>query len=139
MKCYPKRRDIRGKSKGVKHRRDKREEIRTKQQAKLQEIADEQDIIRVTEFVTANELAGMMNISVNQVIQACMSLGMFVSINQRLDAETISLVAEEFGHRVEFVSVDLQEAIAEEEDLEEWEETEEEDEEDESWLDEDEF
>lgn len=110
---------VRGKSKGVKHRRDKREEIRTKQQAKLQEIADGQDIIKVTEFVTANELAGMMNINVNQVIQACMSLGMFVSINQRLDAETISLVAEEFGHRVEFVSVELQEAIAEAEDTEE--------------------
>ncbi len=108
-----------GKSKGVKHRRDKREEIRTKHQAKLQEIADDLDIIKVTEFVTANELAGMMNISVNQVIQACMSLGMFVSINQRLDAETISLVAEEFGHRVEFVSVELQEAIAEVEDTEE--------------------
>jgi translation initiation factor IF-2 len=109
----------RGKSKGVKHRRDKRDEIREKQQAKLQEIADTQDIIRVTEFVTANELAGMMNLNVNQVIQACMSLGMFVSINQRLDAETISLVAEEFGHRVEFVSVELQEAIAEAEDTEE--------------------
>jgi translation initiation factor IF-2 len=103
----------RGKSKGVKHRRDKREELREKQQAKLQEIADNEDIIRVTEFVTANELAGMMNLNVNQVIQACMSLGMFVSINQRLDAETISLVAEEFAHRVEFVSVELQEAIAE--------------------------
>jgi len=109
----------RGKSKGVKHRRDKREELREKQQAKLQEIADNEDIIRVTEFVTANEIAGMMNISVNQVIQACMSLGMFVSINQRLDAETISLVAEEFGHRVEFVSVELQESIIEIEDTEE--------------------
>ncbi len=106
----------RGKSKGVKHRRDKREEIRTKQQAKLQEIADDQNLIKVTEFVTANELAGMMNMSVNQIIQACMSLGMFVSINQRLDAETIGLVAEEFGYRVEFVSVELQEAIAEDED-----------------------
>jgi len=106
----------RGKSKGVKHRRDKREEIRTKQQAKLQEIADDQNLIKVTEFVTANELAGMMDMSVNQIIQACMSLGMFVSINQRLDAETIGLVAEEFGYRVEFVSVELQEAIAEDED-----------------------
>lgn len=109
----------RGKSKGVKHRRDKREEIRSKHQAKLQEIADEQSIIKVTEFVTANELAGMMDVSVNQIISACMSIGMFVSINQRLDAETIGLVAEEFGFGVEFVSVDLQEAIAETEDTEE--------------------
>jgi translation initiation factor IF-2 len=109
----------RGKSKGVKHRRDKREEIRTKQQAKLQEIAEDMNLIKVTEFVTANELAGMMNMSVNQIIQACMSLGMFVSINQRLDAETIGLVAEEFGYRVEFVSVELQEAIAEDADKEE--------------------
>jgi translation initiation factor IF-2 len=108
----------RSKSKGVKHRREKREEIREKQQARIQELADSQNIVRVTEFVTANELAGMMNVNVNQVIQACMSLGMFVSINQRLDAETISLVAEEFGHRVEFVSVELQEAIAEAEDTE---------------------
>ncbi|MFN8256848.1 MAG: translation initiation factor IF-2 [Bacteroidales bacterium] len=108
-----------GKSKGVKHRREKREEIRTKQQAKLDEIAKDSNIIKVTEFVTANELAGMMNMSVNNIIQACMSLGMFVSINQRLDAETISLVAEEFGYRVEFVSVELQEAIAEEVDKDE--------------------
>jgi len=109
----------RGKSKGVKHRREKREEIRTKKQAALDELASEQGIIKVTEFVTANELAGMMDISVNDIIQACMSLGMFVSINQRLDAETIGLLAEEFGYKVEFVSVDLQEAIAEVEDTEE--------------------
>ncbi len=109
----------RGKSKGVKHRREKREEIRTKKQAELEELAAEQKTIKVTEFVTANELAGMMDLSVNEIIQACMSIGMFVSINQRLDAETISLLAEEFGYKVEFVSVDLQEAIAEEEDKEE--------------------
>ncbi len=109
----------RGKSKGVKHRREKREEIRTKKQAELDELAAEQKTIKVTEFVTANELAGMMDLSVNEIIQACMSIGMFVSINQRLDAETISLLAEEFGYKVEFVSVDLQEAIAEEEDKEE--------------------
>jgi translation initiation factor IF-2 len=109
----------RGKSKGVKHRREKREEIRTKKQAELEELAAEQKTIKVTEFVTANELAGMMDLSVTEIIQACMSIGMFVSINQRLDAETISLLAEEFGYKVEFVSVELQEAIAEEEDKEE--------------------
>jgi translation initiation factor IF-2 len=109
----------RGKSKGVKHRREKREEIRTKKQAELDELAAEQKTIKVTEFVTANELAGMMDLSVTEIIQACMSIGMFVSINQRLDAETISLLAEEFGYKVEFVSVELQEAIAEEVDSEE--------------------
>lgn len=67
--------------------------------------------LKVTEFVTANELATMMNVPVNKVIATCMSLGMFVSINQRLDAETLSLVAEEFGFQVEFVSAELQEAI----------------------------
>lgn len=109
----------RGKSKGVKHRREKREEIRTKKQAALDELANEQKTIKVTEFVTANELAEMMDLSINEIIQSCMSLGMFVSINQRLDAETIGLLAEEFGYKVEFVSVDLQEAIAEEADKEE--------------------
>jgi translation initiation factor IF-2 len=69
-------------------------------------------IIKVTEFVSANELAKMMNVQVNQIIATCMSLGLFVSINQRLDAETISVVAEEFGYKVEFVSADVQEAIS---------------------------
>jgi len=108
-----------GKSKGVKHRREKREEIRTKRQAKLQELADEKLVIKVTEFVTANELATMMEVEVTKIIEACMSLGMFVSINQRLDAETISLVSEEFGYGVEFISADVQDAIVEEIDKEE--------------------
>ena len=68
-------------------------------------------MIQVTEFVTANELATMMNVPATEVISTCMTLGMFVSINQRLDAETLSLVAEEFGYKVEFVSVEVQEAI----------------------------
>ncbi|RLD69342.1 MAG: translation initiation factor IF-2 [Bacteroidetes bacterium] len=108
-----------GKSKGVKHRREKREEIRSKQQAKLQEQEDENLIIKVTEFVTANELATMMEVPVTKIIEACMSLGMFVSINQRLDAETISLVVEEFGYGIEFISAEVQDAIVEEVDKEE--------------------
>ncbi len=105
-----------GKSKGSKYRRDKRDEIRNKIQDELAEQEIEKQIIKVTEFVTANELASMMDIPVTEVIQACMNLGLFVSINERLDAETISLLVEDFGFQVEFVSVDLQEAIAEEED-----------------------
>ena len=108
-----------GKSKGVKHRREKREEIRSKQQAKLQAEANEQQIIKVTEFVTANELSTMMEVPVTKIIEACMNLGMFVSINQRLDAETISLVAEEFGYDVEFISAEVQDAIVEDVDKEE--------------------
>ncbi len=108
-----------GKSKGVKHRREKREEIRTKQQAKLKELAEEESVIKVTEYVTANELATMMEVQVTKIIEACMSLGMFVSINQRLDAETINLVAEEFGYTTEFISADVQDAIIEEVDSEE--------------------
>ncbi len=108
-----------GKSKGVKHRREKREEIRTKQQALLEEMEKEKSVIKVTEFVTANELANLMDVPVTKIIEACMSLGLFVSINQRLDAETISVVSEEFGYTAEFISADVQEAIVEEEDDEE--------------------
>ena len=100
-----------GKSKGSKHRRLKREtksKHRIEEQVKLE--ADKK-VIKVTEFVTANELASMIDVPVNQVIATCMTLGIFVSINQRLDAETLSLVSEEFGHKVEFVSIDVQEAI----------------------------
>ena len=74
---------------------------------------EEQKVLKVTEFVTANELATLMNIPVTKVIATCMSLGMFVSINQRLDAEILQVVAEEFGFKVEFQSLDVQEAIAE--------------------------
>src|SRR5690606_4562737 len=76
----------------------------------------EKSTLKITEFVTANELAKMMDVNVNEVIGACMSLGLFVSINQRLDAETISIIAEEFGYTVNFVSAEIQEAIVEEED-----------------------
>lgn len=107
-----------GKSKASKHRKSKRDIA----SERIQEAADQQElekkIIKVTEFVSANQLAQMMDISVNEIISTCMSLGMFVSINQRLDAETIAIVAEEFGYQLEFVSVEVQEAIKEEEDRE---------------------
>ena len=101
-----------GKSKASKHRRTKRDAIKQKEQEQSEE---EKKTIKVTEFVTVNELANMMEADVNQVISTCMSLGLFVSINQRLDAETISLVADEFGYNVEFVSVEVQEALEEQE------------------------
>ena len=84
-------------------------------QAELELEEQEKSILKLTEFVTVAELATMMNISVTEVISACMSLGLFVSINQRLDAETINIVADEFGYTVEFVSIEIQEAIEEEE------------------------
>lgn len=106
-----------GKSKASKHRRQKRDTVSQNLQSQLQKEEDEKRIIKVTEFVTANELATMMNVQVNEIIATCMSLGIFLSINQRLDAETLSLVAEEFGYEVEFVSVDVQEAISEAEEI----------------------
>ncbi len=108
-----------GKSKGSKHRRDKRAAVSDKMHADMEKQALEQNILKVTEFVTVAELANMMDAGVNEIIASCMSLGLFVSINQRLDAETLSLVAEEFGYKVEFVSVEIQEAIQEEKDSEE--------------------
>lgn len=105
-----------GKTKAAKYRREKREEIRERLQAELEQQEKEKSTLRVTEFVTANELATMMNIPVTQLIATCMSIGLFVSINQRLDAETISLLAEEYNYKVEFVSAELQEAIEDEED-----------------------
>ena len=108
-----------GKSKGAKHRREKREMQSQRQQAEMEKADQEKSILKVTEFVTANELANMMEVQVNQIIATCMSLGMFVSINQRLDAETLALVAEEFGYTIEFVSADVVESIVEEEDKEE--------------------
>lgn len=95
-----------GKSKAAKHRRKKRDTVSQSIQDELQKQEDEKKILKVTEFVTANELATMMDISVTDIITSCMQLGLFVSINQRLDAETIVLVAEEFGHVISFVSVD---------------------------------
>jgi translation initiation factor IF-2 len=104
-----------GKSKSVKHRRDKRQSISAQKQEDLIKEEEGKQTIQVTEFVTANELASLMDVAVNDIIATCMSLGMFVSINQRLDAETLALVADEFGFGVEFVSVELQEAIMESE------------------------
>jgi translation initiation factor IF-2 len=100
-----------GKSKGSKHRRDKRAAISERMHADQEKNMQEKKVLKVTEFVSVSELATMMNVSVNEVISACMSLGLFVSINQRLDAETLSIVAEEFGFKVEFVSADLHDSI----------------------------
>jgi len=104
------------KSKAAKYRREKRQMINEKMQQEAEKIEEDKKILKVTEFVSANELAKMMNVPIQDVISTCMNLGLFVSINQRLDAETITIVAEEFGHKVEFVSVEVQEAIKIEED-----------------------
>lgn len=107
------------KSKGAKYRREKRQAIAERMEAEEEQQELEKKILKVTEFVTANELAKMMDVQVNEIIAACMSLGLFVSINQRLDAETLTIVAEEFGHEVEFVSAEVQDSILEEEDNQE--------------------
>ncbi|MCB9185324.1 MAG: translation initiation factor IF-2 [Flavobacteriales bacterium] len=104
------------KSKGAKYRREKRQAIQERMEAEEEQMELEKKILRVTEFVTANELAKMMDVPVNDIIAACMSLGLFVSINQRLDAETLSIVAEEFGHEIQFVSAEVQDSVLEEED-----------------------
>ncbi|RKE00137.1 translation initiation factor IF-2 [Marinifilum flexuosum] len=108
-----------GKSKGSKHRREKREQASAKQAELAEQAAAEKNVLKLTEFVTVNELATMMEVPVTNIIATCMGLGLFVSINQRLDAETIAIVAEEFNYKAEFVSVELQESIEEEEDKEE--------------------
>ncbi len=102
-----------GKSKASKHRRSKRDAVHQHHQDEIEKTIEEQGVIKATEFVTANELATMMDLPVTKVIGACMTMGLFVSINQRLDAETISIVAEEFGFKVEFVGVEVQETIDE--------------------------
>ena len=108
-----------GKSKTSKYRKDKREMANSRmQEQEDREMADSK-VLKITEFVTANELASMMDVSVTQVIATCMSIGIMVSINQRLDAETINLVAEEFGYKTEYVSAEVAQAIVEEEDAEE--------------------
>ena len=108
-----------GKNKGAKYRKEKRELAADRmQELENQEMA-ESKVLKLTEFVTANELANMMDVSVTQVIATCMSVGIMVSINQRLDAETIKLVAEEFGFKTEYVSAEVAQAIVEEEDAEE--------------------
>ena len=105
-----------GKSKASKYRRDKREQVSQRMEKVAADKEIEKGILKVTEFVTANQLATMMNVPVTQIISTCMTIGLFVSINQRLDAETIAILAEEFGFKVEFVSVEVQESIVEEED-----------------------
>lgn len=105
-----------GKSKASRHRRDKRDIASQRHQAEMERLDEEKKILRVTEFVTANEIANLMDVPVTQIIASCMSLGMFVSINQRLDAETIALVAEEFGYKTEFISLEVAESIQEVED-----------------------
>lgn len=107
------------KSKSAKYRRDKREAVAERMNEEVQREEKERSTLKVTEFVTVNELATMMNVSPTEVITACMNLGLMVSINQRLDAEALVVVAEEFGYKIEFVSADIQEAIADEEDKEE--------------------
>jgi translation initiation factor IF-2 len=100
-----------GKSKGAKYRREKRDIVSQRIQQEEEKKEQEKNILRVTEFVTVNELATLMEVPVNEVIAACMSLGLFVSINQRLDAEALVLVAEEFSFKVEFVTVDVQDDV----------------------------
>ena len=104
------------KGKGAKYRRDKRDQHREQTEIDEQIEAAESKILKVTEFVTASEVATMMDVGVTQIISACMSLGMMVTMNQRLDAETLTIVAEEFGYKVEFVTSDIEESIVEIED-----------------------
>ena len=106
----------RGKKGGAKYRREKREASAHRHQEELMQQEQQSRVLQLTEFVTANDLANMMNVPVTNVISTCMSLGVMVAINQRLDAETINIVAEEYGFKTQFVSADVIEAIAEEED-----------------------
>lgn len=103
------------KGKGAKYRRDKRDSFSARQQEMADQEREQSSVLKLTEFVTVSELAVMMDVSVNQVIATCMSIGMMVSINQRLDAETINIVAEEFGFSTEYVSHDLVESIGDDE------------------------
>ncbi|MBR5476533.1 MAG: translation initiation factor IF-2 [Bacteroidaceae bacterium] len=109
----------RNKGKSAKYRKDKRELAAERQQQMAMDEMEQSKVLKLTEFVTANELASMMNVSVTQVIATCMSIGIMVSINQRLDAETINIVAEEFGFSTEYVSAEVANAIEEEKDSEE--------------------
>ena len=107
------------KKSGVKWRKEKREAIANREREAAEMEAAESRVLKLTEFVTANDLASMMDVPVTQVIGTCMNIGVMVSINQRLDAETINIVAEEFGYKTEYVSAEVSEAIANEEDSEE--------------------
>jgi translation initiation factor IF-2 len=102
--------------KGAKYRREKRDAVAERMNEEMAQEAAQSKVLKLTEFVTVSELATMMNVGVNQVIGTCMSIGIMVSINQRLDAETINIVAEEFGFTTEYVSAEVQNAITEEED-----------------------
>ena len=108
-----------GKTKSSKYRKDKREQVQQRQMEALEQEMAESKVLKLTEFVTANELATMMNIPVTQVIATCMNVGMMVSINQRLDAETINIVADEYGFTTDFVSAEVAQQISEEADKEE--------------------
>ncbi len=108
-----------GKSKGAKYRREKRDAISERQKIELDKTEQEKNVLKVTEFVSVNELASLMEVPVTDIISTCMSLGLMVSINQRLDAETMTVVADEFGYKIEFVSVELTDKLEVEEDLEE--------------------
>lgn len=108
-----------GKNKAAKYRKEKRENIQNLRLEMEEREMEESKVLKLTEFVTANELASMMDISVTQVISTCMSVGIMVSINQRLDAEAINLVAEEFGYKTEYVSAEVAQAVEEEADAEE--------------------
>nr|WP_298794076.1 translation initiation factor IF-2 [uncultured Allomuricauda sp.] len=102
------------KGKGAKYRREKRDQHRQQTEKDLEQQELESKILKVTEFVTVNEVATMMDVTTTQIISACMSLGIMVTLNQRLDAETLSIVAEEFGYEVEFVTAEIEESIEEE-------------------------
>ncbi len=105
-----------GKNKGAKNRRAKREAVSQRIEEEAQRAEAEKSILKVTEFVTVSELSSMMDVGVTEVISVCMSLGLIVNINQRLDAETLKIVAEEFGYSVDFVSAEVQDIVLEEED-----------------------
>lgn len=107
------------KSKGAKHRRDKRSQHRQKSEEEMAQIEAESKVLKVTEFITVGEIATMMNISSTEIISTCMTLGIMVTMNQRLDAETLSIVADEFGYEVSFETADIEENIEEVEDKEE--------------------
>ena len=101
------------KSKGAKYRRDKRDQHRQKSEDEIAEQEAQEKTIQVTEFITVGEVATLMEVNINEIISACMSLGIMVTMNQRLDAETLSIVADEFGYKVDFVKADLEEEISE--------------------------
>lgn len=108
-----------GKSTRSKYRRERRDAVSEKMQREIEQQQEDDKVLKLTEFVTVSELATMMDISPTDVISTCMSIGMMVSINQRLDSETLMLLAEEYGYKAEFISADIEESIQEEDDLEE--------------------